>query len=132
MTDDPIRAIEARLAAITPGPWDVELYEVLGPDRYGQPEIAVCDTEADAAFIAAAPADLRFLLDEVARLRAALNALLDAGVIFGNAGERVTARPPDAKVTWLPEAGIITAGDLQRFAAQWRVSNAVLREEHTP
>lgn len=71
---DPIRA---RLAAATPGPW----YSEWVPDDdwivvYGQPhgayvcpEVCTLTDDADAEFIAHAPADIAALLAEVERLR---------------------------------------------------------------
>jgi hypothetical protein len=94
--NDRITDIKSRLAAVVPGPWhvdplnpcDVEVVDVNAP---GDPW-SVCTVEeglpgddlgyAHAAFIAHAPADLTFLLAEVARLQQALSSERDATVAY--------------------------------------------------
>lgn len=69
-----LQAIEARLAAATPGPWSRSGYDVgqvvYGPG--GQPDligpISTNSDIEDAEFIAHAPKDVRALIDEVGRL----------------------------------------------------------------
>lgn len=83
-TDIDIEAIEARLAAATPGEWkagrmDTESYDGngYGPYKnvYGGPDGETAargegpNCRANAAFIAHAPADIAALLAEVKRLR---------------------------------------------------------------
>ena len=86
-----LQAIEARLAAATPGPWEAQPFESAPREDAGSPIVggksgigliaytlrsgAVDDVwfnkpqcEADAEFIAHAPADIRALIDEVGRL----------------------------------------------------------------
>lgn len=77
MDDERLDAIAARLAAATPGPW--QPYPWAGAWRVVpayESSLEICDTgslthnaEEDATFIAHAPADIRSLLDELARLR---------------------------------------------------------------
>ncbi len=94
MTELDLEAIEARLVAATPGPWRYDGYSEIDQltdagkgyplDCYPDSRIIVEEREcpncrmnvcakmldADAEFIAAAPEDIRALLDEVRRLRA--------------------------------------------------------------
>jgi len=94
-------AIEARLAAATPGPWRLQrnVAWVFAPD--GNREVAIHCTPFDEAWtadagdyrdgqrananlIAHAPADIRALLDDRARLRGLVEAALDlAGDMIG-------------------------------------------------
>jgi hypothetical protein len=67
--------IRARLEAATPGPWEVRaalgtglLHVSHADSEVGRPPIAQFAEAADAALIAHAPADLAWLLAEVARL----------------------------------------------------------------
>lgn len=90
MDAETLQAIRARCEAATPGPWIASEVEPRGlssvtavgdnwgvftkigerkPRQYATPE-------ADAAFIAHARTDIPALLDEVARLRAALECIL--------------------------------------------------------
>lgn len=80
MPDERLEQIKERLAAATPGPWNV-LYD--DGSLHGTPEeyfvnfdahrdTTNIDRPADAAFIANAPSDIAYLLAEVERLRAAL------------------------------------------------------------
>lgn len=107
MTPDELQAIEARLAAITPGPWQVGLrkghdgalhqamvsaqyHDIAGPIatldtgrtciRNGVLTVSIHEAAvaADAAFIANAPADMAALLAEMRRLEAENAALTDA------------------------------------------------------
>ena len=80
-----IEAIRARLEAATPGPWSIYGRKTdrgrlnIGQKALGGDHVAAVHSEyveADAALIAAAPTDLRLLLDENERLRRAL-ALID-------------------------------------------------------
>ena len=75
-----LQAIEARLAAATQGPWDVETIPETGESRVvvrsntGDPmldvSVATHGVRAeDAEFIAHAPEDIRALLDEVKAVR---------------------------------------------------------------
>ena len=75
-----IQEIEARLAAATPGPWDVETIPETGESRVfvrsntGDPMLDVSVAPhgvraEDAEFIAHAPEDIRALLDEVKAVR---------------------------------------------------------------
>lgn len=86
MTQDEIAAIEARLAAITPGKWVACGWDPMAKPHVtqGVPEHACCiwrdnlpRTKADAEFIAAAPAAIRALLAEVRELRADWAATLE-------------------------------------------------------
>ncbi len=74
-----IQEIEARLAAATPGQWDVETIPETGESRVfvrsntGDPMLDVSVAPhgvraEDAEFIAYAPEDIRALIDEVGRL----------------------------------------------------------------
>ena len=74
-----IQEIEARLAAATPGPWDVETIPETGESRVfvrsntGDPMLDVSVAPhgvraEDAEFIAYAPEDIRALIAEVGRL----------------------------------------------------------------
>lgn len=78
MSEERLRGIEGRLAAATPAPWGFNSYNRIEsgatvktvcwvPVRAG--DTATVQGAADAAFIAAAPTDLRDLLREVRRLR---------------------------------------------------------------
>ena len=78
-----IQAIEARLEAATPGPWDVETIPETGESRVivrsntGDPMLDVSVAPhgvraEDAEFIAHAPEDIRALLDEVKAVRDAV------------------------------------------------------------
>lgn len=89
MTDEELAAIEARLAAATPGLWTRFGREIgnengdswyLGHDIEGPPEAERGQFErvADAELIANAPADLRRLLDEVQRRHTQAVGLIDA------------------------------------------------------
>lgn len=88
MTDEELAEIEARAAKATPGPWvvapwdgdegNVRLTVTVGPDAGGWmvadgdwhgPGDAPHDREANAAFMAAARADVPALLAEVRRLQ---------------------------------------------------------------
>lgn len=79
MTEEELKAIEARLQAATPGPWSDFCesgdwwIETMADD--GSPGgLVVCDANdmdaADMALIAAAPTDIAALIAEVRRLRA--------------------------------------------------------------
>ena len=89
MTEEELQAIEARLAAATPAPWEardrghgVEVYmggvsgawlstaSAYGPK--GSRHRDITGTRADAALIAHAPTDLAALVAEVQRMQAAL------------------------------------------------------------
>jgi hypothetical protein len=81
-----IKAIEERLAAATPGPFDVHRYEHGGgriikrwPDRQTPDLIADLYVEADREFYIAAPDDLRWLCVEVRRLVKALHEAIRDG-----------------------------------------------------
>ena len=78
MTEEELKAIEARLQAATPGPWSDFCesgdwwIETMADD--GSPGgLVVCDANdmdaADMALIAAAPTDIAALIAEVRRLR---------------------------------------------------------------
>jgi len=94
-------AMEARLAAITPGEWFASPYCgkwcVRPADNLG---MEICDTgagkgsEEDAEFIAHAPADVRALLEENARLSASLDAIRRVAglVLAGGAREEAVMR----------------------------------------
>lgn len=72
MTDQTrLGEIEARLNATTPGKWERinEGVGIVGPGYVCQ-FVARNVAKADAVFIAHSPADLRYLLDEVARVTA--------------------------------------------------------------
>lgn len=79
MTDDGLRAIEARLNVATPGQWDEKILD--GDDEKvffvvavtnGAETDVICNSDyaRDNAFIAHAPDDVRHLVSEVRRLRA--------------------------------------------------------------
>jgi hypothetical protein len=75
MSDTRIEEIEKRLAEATPGPWEYQVSQEfqskhfwIGPGRTVICETVDCGTRADAILITNAPADIRFLLDEVKRL----------------------------------------------------------------
>ena len=92
------RAIEARVNASTPGEWNRDTHPqepIIASRTEGEtwysiaPVCQVCYgdwTEGDAEFIAAAPADIRYLLARVAALEAALTP-------FAAVGAAVAARP---------------------------------------
>jgi hypothetical protein len=73
---DRLQEIRARLDAATPGPWqdvdrdDPAWIRVMQPREFPNEwtTIATCGFCSDARFIAHAPADIAWLLDEVARL----------------------------------------------------------------
>lgn len=89
MNTDELTAIRERCDAATPGPWKLGRYTVSGRVQIDQSETApkvnplkwqratICreSRENDATFIAHARADIPALLDEVTRLRAALEAV---------------------------------------------------------
>lgn len=78
--EERLQAIEARLTAASPGPWEIAQPQETGgwglcikagmnfiarmPGRERQPK------EANADFIANAPADIAYLLEEIRRLKA--------------------------------------------------------------
>lgn len=73
-----LNAIRARLAAATPGPWFAQPNDLIGgwcvrtvdaPPSEGAGEVADFIREEDARFIAAAPATIRALIEEVEHLR---------------------------------------------------------------
>ena len=69
---DRLQEIRARLDAATPGPWENEFGVVAdanGNRHYIPNEYGDWDNPADPDFIAHAPADIAWLLDEVERLR---------------------------------------------------------------
>lgn len=79
MTDDDLRAIEARLNTTTPGEWDEKILD--GDDEKilfviamtnGAESDVICNSDyaRDNTFIAHAPDDVRRLICEVRRLRA--------------------------------------------------------------
>lgn len=79
MTDEELNAIKARLTSATPGSWFARPNDLIGgwcvrtvdtPPSEGPGEVADFIEEADANFIASAPADIAALLVEVERLRA--------------------------------------------------------------
>jgi len=91
-----LEAIRARVATVPGGPWEVEpLSEPDAEWKIGKRRLEVCfwvrtsrlpaggmavalvDCGSDAEFIAHAPADIRVLIEEVARLRAALRVYAD-------------------------------------------------------
>lgn len=78
MTEEELAAIEARATAATREPWIVgDMYVppacLSAVSVYGMGmEVAECQIDADAAFIAAARVDVPALVAEVRRLRAAL------------------------------------------------------------
>lgn len=78
MTADELNAIRARLAAATPGPWFAQPNDLVGgwcvrtvdaPPSKGAGEVADFIREEDARFIAAAPATIQTLIEEVEHLR---------------------------------------------------------------
>lgn len=72
---DRLKEIRARLDAATPGPWDVDEWtttaDVFASGAKSEPTVAHRVRMSDADFIAHAPADIAWLLDEVERLRIA-------------------------------------------------------------
>lgn len=69
-----LQEIRARLDAATPGPWKRDRHEILTVDVDDETGWETCIADAygdpaDADLIAHAPDDLRWLLDEVERLR---------------------------------------------------------------
>lgn len=108
MTDDELDAIQGRLAAITEWPWiafcrtgvrhrmgitnkrlfdDGDAPEVLDVVELGE-DTGGIKSEADAAFIAAAPTDISSLLAEVERLKKVSRYLAEQMVHDGGAGLR--------------------------------------------
>lgn len=94
-TETRIAQILERLAAATPGPWEVEhvgphgAYEggcnVVGPDgQWVANDVfaAACDDPDDAHLIANAPADLQFLLAQVEEMGARLEATKQDRSVF--------------------------------------------------
>ena len=86
MTDDRLAQIEARLSAATPGPWRIGYWSPDEPEVNAilaeEQTFVVCADEdpikpADAALIAHAPDDLRYLLDALAAERAAARGYLE-------------------------------------------------------
>jgi hypothetical protein len=81
MTDDELKAIEARANAATPGPWHLAITGDDDPDRANieAGAIDVCDnpTNDDATFIAHARTDVPALVAEVRRLRRHSEALYE-------------------------------------------------------
>lgn len=80
MTSDELRQIEARHAAASPGPWRYEPRDftpriVRAASGYSLPAHCYGTNPADAEFIVHAWSDVRTLLDEVERLRVAVQAL---------------------------------------------------------
>lgn len=69
MSDSRLAAIQARLAAATPGPWTAAV-DALIESPFG--DVGGMDRYVDAVLAAHAPADLAYLLAELARLRAGL------------------------------------------------------------
>lgn len=72
MTEDDLKAIEARTEAATPGPWEQDLGSVKSPHAVrGVLPAYVCGiaSDQDATFIAAARTDVPDLVAEVRRLR---------------------------------------------------------------
>jgi len=83
MTPDPLLAIEARLKAATPGPWEKEIAGIKG-DRFMAATGPWYSINArrdrideDADFIAHAPTDIATLLALVRRLREQVKAQTD-------------------------------------------------------
>ena len=79
MTDERIKEIRERLGAATPGPWSVlDLSDETGTDytvEGSDVQIGPVWALADAAFIANAPADIAYLLEQVERLERAFRDL---------------------------------------------------------
>jgi hypothetical protein len=86
MTDDELAAIDARLQAATPGPWEVKSHRfakylyidaILAPPAPDGQQVRIVETDegcgppspADAELIAHAPTDLAALVAEVRRLQ---------------------------------------------------------------
>jgi hypothetical protein len=91
VTERELVAIEQRLAAATPGPWDIRLTGIVarnGPEPSARSDVAI--KPADAALIASVPTDLAALCAEVRRLRAALG---EARALLADAGEFVAGYP---------------------------------------
>lgn len=85
MTGDRVTEIESRLAAATPGPWFLDasrdgervtyiIADILR-EQYGDNALSLGEDKGTADLIAAAPADLRYLLGELAKRDAALDAV---------------------------------------------------------
>ena len=76
MNDEQLQAIKARANAATPGPWEChnDDFVVVLHDGVWH-TISIPDTSPNAAFIAAARADVPALVAEVERLRAELAAV---------------------------------------------------------
>jgi hypothetical protein len=92
LTDDELKAIEARANAATPGPWKAEgddeciLYvRAANGHTVVTTDSGVYTTDEDAIFIAAARTDVPKLVAEVRRLREAFVDAWDAG--FHSSGE---------------------------------------------
>jgi|SRR5882757_2446695 len=109
-----IKAIKSRLDAATPGPWewrdtswvgangtDVREWDVTGGEFEDGSERGIPASEADAEFIAHAPADVGVLVAELVRLRADYRTLW--GMTLGHDGQP-------------PEPG--TADDVERLRAR--------------
>ena len=90
--------IRARRAAITPGVWYVDGLNICSrwSDSLGDDDSTICEmggSDADAAFIAAAPADIDTLLASVAALTAERDALTAQ---LAQAQRELAAVPVDA------------------------------------
>jgi hypothetical protein len=96
-TEERLQQIKARVAASTPGPWDVDAhYTLLSEEGDWLGDIA-SSSDADADFIACSREDVPWLLAEVERLRAENAAL---------AGERDRLREALDAVERANEIGI--------------------------
>jgi hypothetical protein len=85
MTTPDLKAIEERLAAATPGPWDAWLNQVrVAAHRSSVASCAAKNGPEDATFIASAPTDIAALIAEVRRLRrgeAEIDAMAGRGLV---------------------------------------------------
>lgn len=93
---DRLNEIRARLANATPGPWRTEyVYGIDSGDVFSPGEalpMATAFAFTDAEFIAAAPADVGWLLKHVEQLQAEIRSLQHAVQKIGDAHE---APPPE-------------------------------------
>ena len=125
---DRLTEIRARLAAATPGSWTYSRaahfdetrawppHEVLGePKRAGgttsQLVIAGCSEPADAALIAAAPADLEWACAEIERLKRAL-------------ASRIDLHDADGR------ALLVAHREIERLTREWDEARAIIKRNN--
>lgn len=152
MTDTDLAAIEARLAAATPGPWEMydsnegteyfPMWSVANDDYHNPREDGTafgvsieCGEKADADLIANAPTDLRRLLDEVKRLNrefadfrhmAVLNSKAATGAVDRARSECAALA---AKVEAARQGLAENLAEYEQMIASFKSPNTMIREE---